>query len=93
MQVKDATNQARKGKKMKLTQHTETELREIAKPGVHAGYQDMPPCLQKLARQQPGYRSGCACNWRQTMYGGIRLYTEIGGRWMDASLEDVAKVS
>jgi len=43
----------------------------------------------KILRSQSGYRLGRDMGVRRTVKGGYRLYVVVGGRYMDASLEDL----
>jgi len=42
-----------------------------------------------IVRSQPGYRRGVLMSVNRTACGGWRLFADVLGRWMDASLEDL----
>ena len=42
----------------------------------------------RMIASQPGYRRGERMSILKTK-GGYRLYCEVGGKWMDASLNDL----
>ena len=48
------------------------------------------PKIQKIIRNQPGYRRGNLMTIRKAKTGGYRLYALIGNQWMDGSLQDMA---
>ena len=43
----------------------------------------------RTIRNQPGYRALKTMALIRTVKGGVRLYTEISGRYMDASLQEI----
>ena len=45
--------------------------------------------IRSIAKQ-PGYRRGQDMSVRKTSAGGYRLYVLVAGKWMDASLQDLA---
>lgn len=48
----------------------------------------MHKIINKWIRLQPGYRAGCKKMIAKSSAGGYRLYCDINGGWMDASLSD-----
>ncbi len=58
--------------------------------GKTASEMTQSPALRKAIRRQPGYRPGT--NMRVMRVAGrnaYRLYADVDGRWMDASLNDM----
>lgn len=43
----------------------------------------------KLALAQPGYNRGNVMRFDTCNGGGVRLFANIGGRWMDCSLRNL----
>lgn len=50
----------------------------------------MGAAAAKIISQQPGYARGKRMAVLPCKSGGRRLYVEISGKWMDASLENIA---
>jgi len=58
------------------------EFRRFPRGGCHMW-------AQKLTMDQPGYRRGENMRFAKSAVGGVRLYVDIAGRWMDGSLQDL----
>ena len=44
---------------------------------------------KQIIADQPGYRRGQLMAIAKATTGGLRLYTRVGDKWMDASLSDI----
>jgi hypothetical protein len=58
--------------------------------GTSAAEMTSDKTLQKVIRAQPGYRRGAMMRVsRVSGRKAYRLYVQVGGQWMDASLQDM----
>lgn len=66
------------------------KIAKTTKIGTSAAEMTADTAMQRTIRAQPGYRRGERMQVKRVAgRKAYRLYVEIGGRWMDASLSDM----